>query len=52
MRACQTCGGYGMKHDPVAHDAEPCDHDWISRGHEESGDEWAECWLCGEVEDR
>ena len=20
---CQTCGGYGMRHDPIAHDPEP-----------------------------
>ena len=23
MTACTTCGGYGMRHDPIAHGAEP-----------------------------
>ena len=23
MTGCQTCGGFGNRHDPVAHDAEP-----------------------------
>lgn len=22
MTVCQTCGGFGMRHDPIAHDAE------------------------------
>lgn len=27
VTACALCGGYGMKHDPIAHDAEP---PWIT----------------------
>ena len=28
MNGCQTCGGFGGHHDPIAHDAEPdrCDN--------------------------
>jgi DnaJ-class molecular chaperone len=26
VNGCTICGGYGMKHDPIAHDAEP---DWV-----------------------
>ena len=29
MTGCQTCGGYGDKHDPVAHGAEPDEYDQL-----------------------
>lgn len=35
MTACLLCGGYGNRHDPIAHDAEeratdePCVTDWL-----------------------
>lgn len=38
MSGCRTCGGYGMRHDPIAHDAEPesyghdCDHTSLQHG--------------------
>ena len=52
MNGCQTCGGFGNRHDSIAHaDArqEPCEHEWMEFGG--PGDEWRECFVCGLQED-
>lgn len=54
MSGCQTCGGFGNRHDSIAHDAEvprieTCEHEWMQFGG--PGDEWQECFLCGLQED-
>ncbi|MCU1617374.1 MAG: hypothetical protein JWO98_4914 [Frankiales bacterium] len=67
MSECRTCGGYGMKHDPMAHDDRQWHFGYVCRrtdgctpdpcDHEWTerggpGDEWRECWLCGLQEDQ
>ena len=51
MTGCHTCGGYGMHHDPVAHDAEPITAEenlaiceYVSENHDgrATPDEWDE----------
>ena len=39
MTGCQTCGGFGMHHDPIAHDAE-LTWEVCTRCSGEGGDAW------------
>jgi hypothetical protein len=57
MSGCQTCGGYGNRHDLIAHGWGPeyggddCEHEWT--GWMDVGTcELRECIFCGAEDDR